>query len=277
MRHIEKTINAADGITLYEQTWLSDHDKKGLVCLVHGLGEHSGRYAHVGKMLADSGYVTTAFDLRGHGKSGGRRGHSPSFEAFLDDIAIIVDQNKTRFPGIPLFLFGHSLGSLLVLNFTVRRKPKLDGLIITGPALRNELETQQGKVALINILYRIFPTLTMATGLDVNQLSQDKGVVEAYIKDPLVHDRASLSMAKYSLQSIDWIFDHAAEIRDPILIMQGSMDKICFPSGTLDFVDKLPGDVTVKFWDGFYHEIHNEPGAEEVIQFMIGWLNNQIA
>lgn len=273
MRHFEYAFNSEDGLQLFGQGWRPDQEAKGLVCLVHGLGEHGGRYSHVGKVLADAGYVLATFDLRGHGKSGGKRGHSPSYEAFMDDIEILLKENIIRFPEIPIFLYGHSLGALLILNFVVRRKTKLNGLIITGPALRNELENQRGKVAMINILHRVFPALTMPTGLDVNKLSQDREVVEAYVNDPLVHNKATMIMAKYSLQSIDWIFDHATKIQEPILIMQGSKDKICFPSGTRDFVNKLSGDVTVKFWDGLYHEIHNEPGGDEVLRFMINWLN----
>jgi alpha-beta hydrolase superfamily lysophospholipase len=276
MSSTEFVFNSSDGLKLSGQTWLTNRESKGLVLLVHGLGEHAGRYSHVGKMLAEAGFITSAFDLRGHGKSGGKRGHSPSFEAFMDDISLFINENKTRFSGLPIFLYGHSLGALLILNYAARRNSKLNGLIATGPALRNELENQKVKVAFMNLMSNIAPTLTLNPGLNVNHLSEDKSVVEAYVNDPLVHHRASLSMAKSSLQAIDWLFDHAENIREPLLIMQGSMDKICFPSSTLEFSHKVAGEVTLKFWDGFFHEIHNDPGWEDVIQYMIDWLNDYI-
>jgi len=276
MEHLEYSFNTSDGLTLFAQSWLPDQEKRGLVLLNHGLGEHSGRYAHLGEMLAEAGYITSAFDLRGHGKSGGRRGHSPSFEAFMDDIDLFINENNTQFPAIPQFLYGHSLGALFILNYAARRSTSFKGLIATGPALRNELEQQKGKVALIKILYKIFPTLSLSTGLDAYQLSRDEAIVEAYINDPLVHDRASLSMAKYSLEAINWVFNHVQDIHAPVLMMQGSLDKICFLDSTRDFAERLPGEVTLKVWDGFYHEIHNEPGWENVIQYMIAWLDNQI-
>jgi alpha-beta hydrolase superfamily lysophospholipase len=276
MENTEYNLYSRDGLTLFGQTWLPKGEKKGLVLLIHGLGEHSGRYSHVGKMLVDAGYIMSAFDLRGHGKSGGKRGHSPSFESFMDDIDLFVEANGSQFPGIPKFFYGHSLGALFALVYALRRKPNLNGLIVTGPALRNELEKQRVKVAFIKLMNNIFPTLTIPTGLNVNHLARDKAVIEAYVNDALVHHQASLSMAKHSLEAIDWLFEHADDIHDPILIMQAREDKLCLPSSTQELIQKLTGDLTVKFWDDRYHEIHNDYDWDEVIGFMIDWLNNHI-
>ena len=134
MQHIEFTQQAPDGIQFYFQGWQPETPPKAVVCLVHGLGEHSGRYAHVAAALNDAGYALLGFDLRGHGKSGGPRGHTPSYETLMDDIGRLLAEAAHRYPGRPQFLYGHSLGGNLVLNYALRRKPGIGGVVATSPA-----------------------------------------------------------------------------------------------------------------------------------------------
>jgi alpha-beta hydrolase superfamily lysophospholipase len=276
IEHNEYSFKSAEGLALFAQSWVPKNSIRGNILLIHGLGEHSGRYSHVGVRFANAGYALSAFDLRGHGKSDGKRGHSPSLNAFLDDIDQFIEINQSRIYDLPLFLYGHSLGGVLVINYSILRDAKLSGLLVTAPSLRNEVETQIIKLAAVNLLSGIFPSLTFPSGLNVKYLSVDESIVEAYLNDPLVHDRASLSLAKHSLKAISRIFGQADKLSSPILVMHGSMDKISFPSGTTDFVNKLSGSVTFKLWEGFYHELHNEPDKEKVFAYMIDWLNTQI-
>ena len=136
MQHIEFAQQAPDGVQFYFQSWQPETPAKAIACLVHGLGEHSGRYAHVGAALNVAGYALLGFDLRGHGKSGGPRGHTPSYETLMDDIGRLLAEARQRYPGQPQFLYGHSLGGNLVLNYALRRKPGLAGVIATSPAIR---------------------------------------------------------------------------------------------------------------------------------------------
>lgn len=276
MKSSEWNWNSRDGLKMYAQSWEPEKNIKAVVYLVHGLGEHSGRYAHVGGMFANAGFALAGFDLRGHGRSGGPRGHIPSFEAFMDDIAGFEKQGEERFANLPRFLYGHSLGGILVLNYVLRRKPDFKGVISTGAGLRTALEEQKGKVLMARVLGTLLPGVAIPTGLDATTISRNQDVVEAYVNDPLVHDRMSLGFGKSMLSAIQWAFEHAPEFSLPLLIMHGTADKLGYPRGSEEFAGLVPQDCTLKLWDGLYHELHNEPEQAEVFAFIIDWMNTQL-
>jgi alpha-beta hydrolase superfamily lysophospholipase len=224
--------------------------------------------------MMENGYALLGFDLRGHGKSGGPRGHSPSVEAFLSDIDLFLKEVARQFPGGKQFLYGHSLCGVLVLNYALRRKPRLAGVISTASALHTSVEEQKVKVMMARILGSLLPSIVVASGLDPKTLSRDPAVIQAYISDPLVHDRITLGLGRTMLIATQWIFENARELQLPLLIMHGTKDMLGYPCGSQEFVNLAPKElVTQKMWDGFYHEIHNEPGKEEVFKGMIDWLN----
>ncbi len=268
-----------DDITFYMQGWEVDGTPKAIVCLVHGLGEHSGRYAHVGKALNDAGYSLFGFDLRGHGQSGGPRGHFPSLQTVLNDIHNFVNFQRQNHPGLPVFLYGHSLGGLLTLAYTLQHPEGLQGVIVTGAGLRSALQEQKAKVALVKTLGSLLPALSIKSELEVQGLSHDPAVIQAYTSDPLVHDKVSLGLGKAGLEAIDLCFRRAADFKPPLLIMHGAADRITYASGSEDFA-KLAAqtnrDITLKLWEGLYHEIHNEPQQAEVLRVMIEWLNAHV-
>ncbi|NWG05313.1 MAG: lysophospholipase [Chloroflexi bacterium] len=279
MKPIESKWEGKDGITFQVQGWEPDGDSKALVALVHGLGEHVGRYAHVGRALTDAGYTLIGFDLRGHGKSGGARGHTPSLDAYMQDIRQFFQFLSQRYPSIPHFLYGHSLGGLLSLTYAIQYGEGLKGIVVTGPALRSALQEQKAKVALAKLLGSLAPAMTIPSGLDPQALSHDPEIIKAYIEDPLVHDKTSMGFGKAALNAIDLCFSRAKEFTPPLLLMHGKADRITYPSGSEDFVSlarEKNRDVTLKLWDGMYHEIHNEPGKAEVIRFMLEWLDNHL-
>jgi alpha-beta hydrolase superfamily lysophospholipase len=265
-----------DGLRLYGQVWQPSEEAKAVVCLVHGLGEHSGRYQHVGEALARAGFALLAFDLRGHGKSEGQRGHSPSYEALMDDIAVLLQQAESRYPGKPPFLYGHSLGGNLVINFALRRRPAIAGVIATGPALRTAFEPPGWKISLGKLMYRLWPGLAMANELDRQGLSHDAEVVRAYENDPLVHDRVSARLALDILQSGEWALAHAREFPLPLLLMHGAQDRLTSAAASREFAARAGEKCTLKIWEGFYHEVHNEPEKEEVLDFLVAWLNEHL-
>jgi alpha-beta hydrolase superfamily lysophospholipase len=274
MEHTQMEWTSPDGIKFYGQAWEPDAPPRAVVALVHGLGEHSGRYAHVAEALNRAGYALMAFDLRGHGKSTGQRGHAPSYEALMQDIDRFLGEVDRRFPGRPRFLYGHSLGGGLVLNYVLRRRPQLAGVVATGSALRSPLEQQTFKVTMARLLSGILPTMTMHSGLSAEALSHDPQVVQAYVNDPLVHDLATPRLAVEGFAAGHWALEHAAEFPPvPLLLMHGSADAICFADGTRDFAGKVPGDCTLKIWEGLYHEVHNEPQKGEVLGYLVDWLN----
>jgi alpha-beta hydrolase superfamily lysophospholipase len=272
----EWTWKSTDGLEMYAQSWRPEGTPKAVVCLVHGLGEHSSRYANVGKAFAKAGFALVAFDLRGHGKSGGQRGHFPSLDIIMKDIHQLIQQGSEKLPGLPVFLYGHSLGGLLVLNYATYQKQSLSGVIATGAGLRSPVLEQKAKIALSKVLGSLLPTMTIPTGLDANGISRNPEVVRAYKNDPLVHDVATLSAARIGISAVDRAFSHAGEFSTPLLLMHGTADQVTYPHGSQEFAALVPESVTLKQWDGLYHEIHNEPEQEEVFAFMIDWMNSQL-
>ena len=279
MRTFESKWEGNDGITFFMQGWEPDTDPKALIALVHGLGEHTGRYTHVGNVMADAGYAMAGFDLRGHGKSGGARGHSLSLNVYMQDIRQFFDRMSQRYSELPHFLYGHSLGGLLSLSYAIQYGADLKGVIVTGAALRSPLQEQRVKIAAAKLLGTLLPAMTIQSGLDPATISRDQKVVDAYVSDKLVHYSTSLGFGKAALSAIDLCFARAGEFSLPLLIMHGTADKLTYPSGSEDFarlVGKAGANVTLKLWDGLYHELHNEPEKAEVFKFMTGWLDEHV-
>ena len=277
MKSFESIWNNDEGLSFFVRGWEPDQAPKAAVALVHGLGEHTGRYAHVGRAFTARGYALAGFDLRGHGKSGGARGHFPSFQAVMHDIAQSNDLLLGRYAkGLPHFLYGHSLGGLLTLAYALHSGFSGNGVVVSAPGLRSALQKQKIKILLAKVLGTLLPTITLSSGLDPKLLSHDPKVIEAYVNDPLVHDKTTTGFGKSALAAIDYAFGNAPKFPAPLLVIYGSEDQLSYPSGGQDFVKAAPGDVTFKLWDGLYHEIHNEPEQGEVLNFMLQWLDTHL-
>ena len=277
MKHFESNWQNKEGLNFYVQGWEPEGKPRAVLALIHGIGEHTGRYAHVGEAFNNAGYALVGFDLRGHGKSGGPRGHFPSLDAVMQDIDEFLALLRARYPkDTPFFIYGHSLGGLLTLTFALKKQPDVKGIVVTGPGLRSALQEQKAKLMMAKLLGTIAPTLTVSSDLDVKMISHDPKVVDAYIHDPLVHNKMSMGFGKSGLSAIDFVFANASNFSVPLLVMYGSEDKITYPSGGQDFVKLVKGDVTFKLWDGMYHEVHNEAGKAEVFKVVIQWLNSHL-
>jgi len=277
METYEWNWKTSDGLQMYSKSWAPQGKPKATICLFHGHGEHIGRYEHVAAALAEKGYALLGFDLRGHGKSAGPRGHTPSFEALMKDIDIFLEETAQHHPYLPRFLYGHSLGGILALSYTLWRKPQLAGVISTAAGLRTSLEEQKSKVMMARVLGAIIPMMAIPSGLDPSTLSRDPAVVHAYVTDPLVHDKMTLGFGKAILSAIPWAFEHANEFPLPLLIMHGTEDALGYPRGSQEFASLVPKEkCTLKLWEGFYHEIHNEPEKEQVFKVMTDWLDKHL-
>jgi acylglycerol lipase len=274
MEHFTFKLRSQDGLQLFVQGWEPDGSLRAVICLIHGLGDHSGRYAHIARFLSPSGYAVISFDLRGHGNSEGVRGHFPSIAAVMQDIDALIIAAKERYPHVPVFLYGHSLGGILVINYVLRYKPALSGVVVSSPGLRTALENQKGKIVLAHLLAVFAPSLSLPTGLDTRSLSRDAKVVMDYVNDPLVHDRASLAFANTMLKAIKWAYQHASEFHLPLLMMHGTADRLAYYQGSQEFAGYVQGDLTLKLWDSLCHEIHNEPEKGDVLAFLLQWLES---
>jgi alpha-beta hydrolase superfamily lysophospholipase len=265
-----------DGVPIFARTWEPDAQRKAVVVLVHGMGEHIGRYEHVAAALNSTGYVLFGMDLRGHGRSGGRRGYIPHYLTVMDDITQLLAEAGRRFPELPQFLYGQSMGGSLVINYALRKLPKLVGVIATSPGLRPGFTPPAWKVLLGKIFYSLWPSFTMANGLDLTALSQDAGVMTRYKADALVHDRVTARLGVDILSTGEWAIEHADEFPLPLLLMHGSADRVTSASASQIFASSAGASCTFVLWEGLYHELHNESEQGEVFRTLISWLDRQL-
>jgi alpha-beta hydrolase superfamily lysophospholipase len=268
--------NNGAGLSFQSRSWEPDRAPRGVLVLVHGLGEHTGRYGPVGSWLAAHGFALAGFDMRGHGLSAGPRGHTPDYDALLDDVSEFMHQVRLRFRDVPLFLYGHSLGGNLVLNFALRRRPGIQGVIATSPWLRVALEPPRAKLVLAKILNWVAPAFTQAWDLQTGDLSHDMQSLDADDDDPLVHGRISARLFIAVSEAGRWALQQAGNFPLPLLLMHGSADRVTSPEASEQFAARAGKQVTWRRWDGLFHELHNELSRDEVLGLMVQWLENEL-
>ncbi len=271
----EYTINTDDGLALYSQIWDTNPPAKAIIALIHGLGEHSGRYNDLAMFLNRQNISVAGLDLRGHGMSEGIRGHSPSYDVLMDDIHSFLQLLNYEFSGIPVFLMGHSLGGNLVLYYLNKRQP-VARAIISAPLLALPEGPGFFKKLVGDLLYNWLPEFSMASGLDAAKLSRDINIVKAYKDDPLVHDRISARLGIDFLRYGEWLQSQIIPIGIQTLIMQGSADMIVDPLAVRKFIKNQNGNITYKEWTGYYHELHNEPAKADVYTYLAQWISNHL-
>lgn len=275
MKSADINWKTEDNLSIQAIHWPAE-SSKAVVCIVHGLGEHVGRYAETAAFLNQKKLAVLASDRRGHGRSEGKRGHTSSFEALLAEIGLLLGKAHELYPELPLFLYGHSMGGNLVLNYVLRKKPAIQGVIATGSWIRLEPPPAKSLVFFAKIINRVFPALGRRSRLITSELSSDIQVVAAYEADPLVHDRITYSTGLAMVEAAAWLDQFSGELPLPTLIMHGGSDKITAPSGSENFAGRVRGDVTWKRWEGLKHEIHQEPQKAEVLAFLIQWVEKHI-
>ncbi len=258
---------------LYRQSWLPEGEARAAVLVVHGLGEHSSRYAHVAERLTDRRFAVHTLDHYGHGKSDGHAGHVPRFSVFLDGVTALLDQVRREQPELPLLLLGHSMGGLIAARFLMSRQDRFRAAALSGPAFSTDEAPPAFVLWLNRLLSALLPTLPMIA-LDGTLVSRDPGVVEAYFKDPLVHHGKLTSrlIAEMS-KAMDDALARAAEVTLPLVIMHGEEDKLTSPQGSQAFHAAVSStDKTLKLYPGLYHEIFNEPEQDAVLTDLCDWL-----
>jgi len=270
-------VRTSDGIELHARRWLPESGCRAVVCLVHGLGEHSGRYQHVGEAFSAQGLGVYAFDLRGHGLSAGRRSHTPSYEALLDDIDLLIETARAEQPGVPLFLYGHSLGGTLVISHVLRRQPPIVGAIASAPALRPGFEPPRWKLVVGRLAATIWPTLRLASELDPAAISRDPDVVERYQTDPLMNRSLTARMGITLIDEGERALREAGTLSIPLLLMHGTGDRITDPQASRLFAAAAGELCTLQLFEGLYHEPHNEPEKADVFRRVFDWIDGHLA
>lgn len=274
MKHSNFSWNSNDGIAFFAQKWEGNEVPKAVICLIHGMGEHSGRYAQWAKSFVNDGYAVAAYDQRGHGKTGGNRGHAPSFDALYDDAEVFLSKVKEYFPNNKYVIYGHSMGGDVVSNLLIRRKPHVDAGILSSPYFRMAFEAPKLKVTLGKWMENILPTLTLPTGLNANHISRDPEEVRKYKSDPLVHDKISAKMGMQLIDNGEYAIAHAREITIPLLVLHGTGDMLTSHKATQEFVANGGANITSKFYEGLYHEMHNEPEHNQVYSDILAFLES---
>ena len=276
MQSQERTIAAADGTILFVSDWRPEAAtaSRGGVVLMHGLGEHCGRYEHVAHFFNEQGFTVRAYDHRGHGRSGGPRGDVPDSDALLRDAQLVIEDFAKQLPTPPVLL-GHSMGGLIAARYAVEQRSPLRALILSSPALAVSLSGAQK--LLLKILSALAPGLTLPNGLEKRYLSHDIDVVEAYTKDPLVHAKISARLLNCMLASIAIAQQGAAGLSLPTLLAYAGDDHIIDSGGSALFAKSLPADsAEIHAYPQLYHEIFNETGAAQVFGDVRNWLDKTL-
>jgi alpha-beta hydrolase superfamily lysophospholipase len=276
MEHSEGTFKGAGGMELFYQRWRPDGEPQATLIITHGLGEHSGRYANIVDSLVPKGYAIYAFDNRGHGRSPGQRGHVEAWAELRDDLRLFIESVQNEEPGSPLFLMGHSLGGLIVLEYALRHPDGSRGVIASAPGLSTDGFSPL-LILISRILSWVWPTFSLPTGLDATTLSRNPEVVREYVEDPLVHGKATPRFATEANQAVHWTLDNAADLRTPLLILHSTEDRLVPVKASRIFFDKVTvADKEMHEYVGYYHECHNDVCYDEPINDLADWLERHV-
>lgn len=276
MIHQEGTFSGYGGLALYHQCWQPEGNPRAVLAITHGHGEHSGRYGNVANWFVPRGYAIYAFDLRGHGRSAGARGYVERWDEFREDVAAFLALVREREPGRPLFLIGHSMGGLIALEYVLHYPQGLAGVIVSGPLLSRP-GISPLLITLSKVLSRLAPRLALKTGLDVTALSRDPAVVAAYVNDPLVHSFGTARLGTELAGAVAWTQAHAADLALPCLIVHGGSDRICPPEGSRIFFENVVlTDKERQVYEGYYHEVFNDVGKEQVLAAVEAWVRRHL-
>ena len=273
MQHTEGKFTGRNNFSLYRQAWLPDGIPVAILVVVHGIAEHSSRYTNLVNYFVPKGYAVYSFDLRGHGKSDGTRSYIEHFSYYLDDVKTFCDLVGAENKNAKIFMVGHSMGSTIAIDYAIEHQNELKGLIVSGTTLKAGASVNKASILMAKILSVLMPTMGVMA-LDTNLLCRDKAVVAAYVNDPLVY--TGKLRARWGIElmkTMTKLQSGMSELTLPILIMQGTQDRISDPSSSQMLFDGVSSkDKTMKLYEGFYHEIFNDPERQQVFSDMETWL-----
>jgi len=273
MKHKDGYFKGVRDTNIYYQYWLPEGEPKAILLVVHGLAEHSGRYMNVVNHLTPLGYAVYGIDHIGHGKSGGERVYVDRFRDYTKTLKNYFDKIRKWQPQKPVFLIGHSMGGLISAAYLLEHQDELLGAVLSGPSIKVPDNISQAVIFAGKILSIVIPTAGLIQ-LDADGISRDPAVIDAYVNDPLVcTGKATARLGAELLKTMQHVTKQAAKIKLPLLILQGSDDKLVDPSGARLIFDSAGSkDKTIKIYTGFYHEVFNEPEHEQVLNDVKTWI-----
>jgi alpha-beta hydrolase superfamily lysophospholipase len=278
--HHHGRLMSRDDHFIVWQSWLPGPLPRAALVFVHGLAEHIGRYGYPIQHFTRLGFACYGLDLRGHGQSDGIRVHVQSFDDYDADVAVVLREVRERHPGLPTVLIGHSMGGLVALRYALNHPDELQALIVSSPALGAHPKARPPRhlVRIAKILSLLWPTLLFKSNLDASMICRDPAIVEAYVKDKLVSNRASARWFTSLLAAQEDAFVRAGNLRTPTLLMQSGADQLVDPAATARWAElAAPELVSFYTWPGFYHEMFNEPERLKVFQLMESWIDNWLS
>jgi alpha-beta hydrolase superfamily lysophospholipase len=261
----------------YGVHWPTSEAPRAVYGIIHGHGEHIGRYGHVAEFMNQAGIAVLGYDHYGHGRTESKKGHFPSYEAVMDSIDVFVGYLREQYPGLPIFLLGHSMGGNFVANYLLKRKPDLQGAVLSAPWFRLAFQPSSMDVFLAKMMLNIYPSFTQSSKLDAKGLSHLPEVVKAYQEDPLVHDLTSPVLFLGCEQAGEYALEHADELPIPTLLMHGDADPIISFAASESFAQKAGKMLQWKPWPGMLHELHNETKQAEVLAYTRDWLLGKLS
>jgi acylglycerol lipase len=278
MRHTEGRFTGLSNFSLYRQAWLPDNlPVEAVLVVVHGVAEQSGRYSNLANYFVPRGYAVYSFDLRGHGKSDGKRSYVERFSYYLDDLRTFCKQVTEENNNMKVFLVGHSMGSTIAIAYAIEHQSELNGLIVCGTTLKPGASINKASILVAQVLSVLVPTMGV-TALSATDICRDKVVVDDYFNDPLNYTgKLRARVGAELLKTMNQLQSRISELSLPMLIMHGTSDRISDSSSSHMLFDHAGSkDKTLKLYQGFYHEILNDPEREQVLSDMGDWLNLHI-
>jgi len=275
MKHREYSWKSSNGIALFGQSWIPEGHHRAIINYVHGFKDHSSRFEKWALRLTENGYGVLAIDLRGHGRSDGRRGYAPGFGSYIKDVLVLCQKAKEMFGDTPHILYGHSLGGSIVANYLISENLLPAAAVIASPWFTLAIKPPMIKLALAQVIRFLAPGLLVSSNLNAQGLSHDKKVVEEYLNDPLVHNsilpRLFFEIEQNGIKASKSIY----KINVPLLVMHGTADPITSFRQSRDFILNAGTRTTFKEWPGSFHELHNDTAEKEVFNFLLQWLSKQ--
>ncbi len=249
---------------------------KAVVVIVHGMGEHALRFENsVIKHLVNEGYSVVSYDNFGHGTTKGKQGHCPSYRALQESVAQAITEARALQPKIPVFLYGHSMGGNLVINYVLKNQPDLKGVIATSPLLRLAFVPPKWKLSLGKLMLKIAPSVTLPSELDASGISRDTNEVKRYQEDPLVHDKISPMYTFPVFDAGEYAINNADKLKVPLLLCHGTGDKITSHEASKELANNSTM-VNIKLFEDGYHELHHDLCAKELVEVVVNWLNSKL-
>ncbi len=275
MEHEQGTFKGAGGMALFYQFWRPVKAPEAMLALVHGAGDHSGRFERLVGPLMEHGLAVGAFDLRGFGRSPGRRGHINRWAEYREDVRAFLAHTKNLFPGTPLFLMGYSLGAAIALDYALRSPEGLRGAIFSGTPIEPAGVATQAQIAMARLFSRAWPTFAIQMTNDIHGVSRDEAVLRALEQDPWHHSWVTARWGTESLAATEWIRQHAGDVRLPVLFIHGGDDPFNLVRGTQRYFEQISyADKTLKVYAGSRHETHNDLEHQQVAEDIIMWILN---